>query len=289
MPSRRRSPGLTGTISQRPPAYSRDQGRRPARLRDGPGRARRSRSPTTRGHDLRADARRLGRHGPGSADRGRSMSRVPPARTCARSPAISASSSVGPPISARCAARARAVRRSRRALAGRHPGGRECRCRRADGPAAPDRRRSRPLPGCAAHRAGARRGVAGPGVRPAAGYEPGAERYRLRAPAASSRRWPWSSTTDASHRTRCWCPPSERPGRRLMDVVVAGVDALRPEHGPLFAVIGVFDGLHRGHAYLLRASRPRGPRTVCSTHRDHVRPSPGRGAHRLGAAAADRP
>ena len=33
--------------------------------------------------------------------------------------------------------------------------------------------------------------------------------------------------------------------------VVAGVDRLRPEHGPIFAVIGVFDGLHRGHVYLL--------------------------------------
>jgi riboflavin kinase/FMN adenylyltransferase len=33
--------------------------------------------------------------------------------------------------------------------------------------------------------------------------------------------------------------------------VVAGVDSLRPEHGPAFAVIGVFDGLHRGHIYLL--------------------------------------
>jgi riboflavin kinase/FMN adenylyltransferase len=33
--------------------------------------------------------------------------------------------------------------------------------------------------------------------------------------------------------------------------VVAGVEALRPEHGPLFAVIGVFDGLHRGHIYVL--------------------------------------
>jgi riboflavin kinase/FMN adenylyltransferase len=32
---------------------------------------------------------------------------------------------------------------------------------------------------------------------------------------------------------------------------VAGVDALRPEHGPIFAVIGVFDGLHQGHVYLL--------------------------------------
>jgi riboflavin kinase/FMN adenylyltransferase len=47
--------------------------------------------------------------------------------------------------------------------------------------------------------------------------------------------------------------------------VVGGVEALRPEHGPVFAVIGVFDGLHLGHAYLLehlvreaaeRADRP---------------------------------
>ncbi len=33
--------------------------------------------------------------------------------------------------------------------------------------------------------------------------------------------------------------------------VVAGVAALRPENGPLFAVVGVFDGLHLGHLYLL--------------------------------------
>jgi riboflavin kinase/FMN adenylyltransferase len=33
--------------------------------------------------------------------------------------------------------------------------------------------------------------------------------------------------------------------------VVPGIDALRPELGPAFIVIGVFDGLHRGHAYLL--------------------------------------
>lgn len=37
--------------------------------------------------------------------------------------------------------------------------------------------------------------------------------------------------------------------------VVAGVDGLRPTHGRLFLVIGVFDGLHRGHAYLLRHLR----------------------------------
>ena len=33
--------------------------------------------------------------------------------------------------------------------------------------------------------------------------------------------------------------------------IVEGVAGLRPEHGPIFAVVGVFDGLHRGHAYLL--------------------------------------
>jgi riboflavin kinase/FMN adenylyltransferase len=37
--------------------------------------------------------------------------------------------------------------------------------------------------------------------------------------------------------------------------VVSGVTELRPEHGRLFVVVGVFDGLHRGHAYLLRHLR----------------------------------
>jgi len=33
--------------------------------------------------------------------------------------------------------------------------------------------------------------------------------------------------------------------------VVEGIDALRPELGPAFVVVGVFDGMHLGHAYLL--------------------------------------
>ena len=33
--------------------------------------------------------------------------------------------------------------------------------------------------------------------------------------------------------------------------VVEGVDALRPALGPVFVVVGVFDGLHLGHAYML--------------------------------------
>jgi riboflavin kinase/FMN adenylyltransferase len=34
-------------------------------------------------------------------------------------------------------------------------------------------------------------------------------------------------------------------------VTVAGIDGLRQGDGPIFAVIGVFDGIHRGHRYLL--------------------------------------
>src|SRR5664279_3379938 len=37
--------------------------------------------------------------------------------------------------------------------------------------------------------------------------------------------------------------------------VLHGVTALRPDHGPLLVVVGVFDGLHRGHACLWRERR----------------------------------
>lgn len=55
--------------------------------------------------------------------------------------------------------------------------------------------------------------------------------------------------------------------------VVAGVEGLRPEHGPVFAVVGVFDGLHRGHLYLLdhleREAAARGARATVITFDHH--------------------
>ena len=55
--------------------------------------------------------------------------------------------------------------------------------------------------------------------------------------------------------------------------VVVGVGEVRPEHGPLFAVIGVFDGLHLGHQYLLRhlvtEARSRAARPAVITFDSH--------------------
>jgi riboflavin kinase / FMN adenylyltransferase len=55
--------------------------------------------------------------------------------------------------------------------------------------------------------------------------------------------------------------------------VVDGVDRLSPQHGPIFAVIGVFDGLHRGHVYLLghlaREALARGARPCVITFDHH--------------------
>jgi riboflavin kinase / FMN adenylyltransferase len=59
---------------------------------------------------------------------------------------------------------------------------------------------------------------------------------------------------------------------RAMDVV-EGVEGLEARHGRLFVVIGVFDGLHRGHAYLLRHLRreadARGARPAVITFDHH--------------------
>jgi riboflavin kinase/FMN adenylyltransferase len=55
--------------------------------------------------------------------------------------------------------------------------------------------------------------------------------------------------------------------------VVAGIDRLSPANGRLFVVVGVFDGLHRGHRYLLhrlgRAAARRGARAAVITFDAH--------------------
>jgi len=54
--------------------------------------------------------------------------------------------------------------------------------------------------------------------------------------------------------------------------VVNGIAALRPRFGPIFVVVGVFDGMHLGHAYLLEhlvteaAARDAGPTVITFDH-----------------------
>ena len=71
--------------------------------------------------------------------------------------------------------------------------------------------------------------------------------------------------------------------------VVEGIDALRAQLGPAFVVVGVFDGLHRGHAYLLDHLVAEASAAWCPADRHHVRPPPGRGPDGQGAAAPARP
>ncbi len=55
--------------------------------------------------------------------------------------------------------------------------------------------------------------------------------------------------------------------------VVQGIDDLRPQLGPIFVVVGVFDGMHLGHAYLLehlvRESAARGAQPTVITFDHH--------------------
>ena len=65
-----------------------------------------------------------------------------------------------------------------------------------------------------------------------------------------------AAATDAAEAARR--TPSETTGRRPRSSpmrVVPGLAALTPAEGRLFVVVGVFDGLHLGHAYLLEQLR----------------------------------
>ena len=62
--------------------------------------------------------------------------------------------------------------------------------------------------------------------------------------------------------------------------VVNGLDAIEAASSPAFVVVGVFDGLHRGHAYLLEHLVDRGRSPRRPARRDHLRPPSRRGAHR---------
>jgi len=79
-----------------------------------------------------------------------------------------------------------------------------------------------------------------------------------------------TSTDGATHTTE--------PRLRIVDprnrmTVVPGITALQPELGRLYLAVGVFDGLHRGHLYLLRelcrAARRAGARPAVITFDAH--------------------
>ena len=64
---------------------------------------------------------------------------------------------------------------------------------------------------------------------------------------------------------------SRSPDRPPMHVV-QGVDELRPSLGPAFVVVGVFDGMHLGHAYLLEHLVGEAAARDARPDRHHLRP-----------------
>ena len=209
--SRQHSPALTGPISQRPPAYSRDQGRRPARLRDGPGRRDGRRWPSAQVTIHELDARVVGRHRPGPADRGRSTSLLgrdvhPGARPRPRRAAWAV-----PRTSGRCAGRQPARSRSADAIAARRRPRR--RRRRTRTPLAallrPDRHRAwSASPSVALDR---RRGRGGRPRASSSGPRPASSPARSAIDCARpTARWPPSRSRRRGGRLA----PGQGPGRR---------------------------------------------------------------------------
>jgi tRNA pseudouridine55 synthase len=87
------------------------------------------------------------------------------------------------------------------------------------------------------------------------------EKIFVAAPISEAQRAARAAAAEASEEGAARQPahPAE-PRLRIVDsgnrmVVVPGVAALKPEMGRLYVAVGVFDGLHRGHMYLLRELR----------------------------------
>src|SRR3989442_14722681 len=100
----------------------------------------------------------------------------------------------------------------------------------------------------------------------------------------------------AWHRTRSWSKAQRHQSAPMPEgavSVVAGVERLETSHGPLFAVIGVFDGVHVGHQYLLRhlvsEARRRGARAAVVTLYSHPHEIPVGGAAPLLGRPSERP
>ena len=247
-PSRRHCPAFRGEIAQGPPAYSavKVAGRRAyAMARAGEAVELADRE----GHDRGARAARVGRHRPDAADRDvdvrcsagtyiRALARdlgaaVGSARTSARSS--------GPR-----AGRSRSTRRSRSTTSGRRPRTarsvwRRCCCpstrawtrSRRSSPPTTTSPRSRGASSSARRRPARRRPDPGPRRRRNARRDRPVRDGRLAPDKVLDRR---AGPAGA--------PPVPDRG----PVTVGGVDGLRTGDGPMFVVVGVFDGLHLGHA-----------------------------------------
>ena len=285
LPRRRSSSGRPPTARSRSPAGG------PTRW---PGPARRSSSRRGRSRSTRSTLVVVGRRRPPASRSRSSTSTARRGPTSGRWPAISAPRSAtrrylgalvrtaSGPFTLDDGDRARRRPRGRRGRAG---GGR--------GAAPADRRRPRPADGRRPGRrrssrsAAARRSACRPGRGRAAGRRADPPRRRG---AAGSSRSPGSPGRSSRPTRSCSTPPAGAARGVAAGMTIRTVTG-GPRSGPTTArsssSIGVFDGLHLGHAWLLEhlvrearlRERPAG--------RHHLRRAPGRGPARPGAAAPD--
>ena len=93
---------------------------------------------------------------------------------------------------------------------------------------------------------------------------------------------PGRPTPRSSRRRRRWSRAEHATSR-------AGLETSLAPRSPVFVVVGVFDGLHLGHAYLLEHLVAEAARRGRPARGDHLRPPSRRDPHRLRAAPPVRP